>query len=401
MSEGRMMKHDNVKLGRVIDVAQHSHAHDCMGDAGVSKASERDGTGDIRRRDDCAARKAHKQVGMSSSRSNAVLEYDCSIVVLYNGTERCNGKSSIYMETSLEKTEVKFDTAETETHEHGKLQRSHSVDGLKYEGRVGAGRQCRSSEANRHNDGESIGMWILLLIASWKVYSEEQEKYLWRVRGLNLNMQDKASVTNSGESSASTSADVGSKIDVTRDEDGLEAVRIMYPMLKQKLKDEYNVADDRAPNTPAREGQVLVRGDGSGQLIEAEATESRKLMRSRPKCCDAVRGPTMQMSAPRGACKAALHSRIRYVTSTPNRGGTLSPNMVWSGDKDFEFESSSRSDSDYATTTDDRRSVTGGRTFLNSCPMLELGRVLERIIQPKHSQALWRELSVSGKRHVS
>ena len=89
------------------------------------------------------------------------------------------------------------------------------------------------------------------------------------------------------------------------------------------------------------------------------------------------------------------------MTSTPNRGGTLSPNIVWSGDKDFEFESSSRSDSDYATTTDDRRSVTGGRTLLNSCPMLELGRLLERVIQPKHSQALWRGLSVSGKRGVS
>lgn len=28
MYEGRMMNHDNVKLGRVSDVAQHSHAYD-------------------------------------------------------------------------------------------------------------------------------------------------------------------------------------------------------------------------------------------------------------------------------------------------------------------------------------------------------------------------------------
>ena len=308
MSEGRLMKHDNVKLGRVIDVAQHSHAHDCMGDAGVSKASERVGTGagDIGRRDDCAAGIAHKQVGMSSSRSYAVLEYDCSLVVLYNGTERCNGKSSYNsMETSLEKTEVKYDAAETETHEHGKLRRSHSVDGLSYEDRVEAGRQGRSSETNRYN-----GMWILLLIASWKVYSEEQERHLLRVREFNLNMQDKESVTNSEVSGTSTSAsaDVGSKIDVTRDEDGLGTVRFTHPMLKQKLKDEYDVPDI-APTTPAREGQVLLRGDGSGQLIAAEATESRKLIRSRPECCDAVRGLAMQMSAPRGACEAAFYIR--------------------------------------------------------------------------------------------
>ena len=144
---------------------------------------------------------------MSGSRNNAVLEYDCSLVVVYIGTERCIGKSAYNTEASLEKTEVKL------THKHGKMRR-YSVDGLNNEGRAEAGRQCRISETNRYNNGESIGMWILLLIASWKVYSEEQEKYPWRVRELNLNMQDKASVANSGESStsASASADVGSKI---------------------------------------------------------------------------------------------------------------------------------------------------------------------------------------------
>ena len=371
-NEGRMMKHDNVKLGRVVDVAQHSHAHDYMGGAGISKASEQDGTGDIGSRDDCTIRIACEQVGMSCSRSNEILEYDCSSAVLYNGAERCIGKGAYNTETSLEKTEVKY-----------------SVDGPNYEGRVETGRQCRSSETNRYNDCESIGMWILLLIASWKVYSEEQEKYLWRERELNLNMQDKASVTNSGESStsasASASAEVGSKIDVTRDEDGLGTVRFTQPMLKQKLKDEYDVADGRAPNTPAREGQVLVRGDGSGQLSAAEATEVRKLMRSRPERGNAVRG-------------LALHSLIRYVTSTPNRnrGWTFCPDIVWSGVKDLEFEISGRSDSDYAAITDDRRSVTGGRTFLNRCPMLELGRVLERVIQPKHYGAGKTGLKVLG-----
>ena len=35
MCEGSMMKHDNVKLGRVSNVAQHSHAYDCMYVAGA------------------------------------------------------------------------------------------------------------------------------------------------------------------------------------------------------------------------------------------------------------------------------------------------------------------------------------------------------------------------------
>ncbi len=61
-------------------------------------------------------------------------------------------------------------------------------------------------------------------------------------------------------------------------------------MLKQKFKDEYNVADGRAPNTPAREGQVLVRGDGSWQELSAAEATGIWLMSSRPKCSNAVRG---------------------------------------------------------------------------------------------------------------
>ena len=53
-----------------------------------------------------------------------------------------------------------------------------------------------------------------------------------------------------------------------------------------------------------------MRGDGSGQLSADGATGIWKLMRSRPECDNAVRGLARQMSAPRGACKAALHSLV-------------------------------------------------------------------------------------------
>lgn len=171
---------------------------------------------------------------------------------------------------------------------------------------------------------------------------------------------------------------VGSKIEITRNEDGLGTVKFTQPVLIQKLKDEYDVPDGRAPNTPAREGQILVRGDGSGQLSAADATVFRSataiinflVQWSRPDCCNAVRELARQMSAPRQAHMIALHSLIRYVTSTENRGWTLIPDDVWNGEQEYEFEISGRADSNYAANTDDRRSVTGGRTFLNQCPII-------------------------------
>eukprot|EP00984_Skeletonema_dohrnii_P010686 scaffold4191_cov76-Skeletonema_dohrnii-CCMP3373.AAC.4 len=50
-----------------------------------------------------------------------------------------------------------------------------------------------ASETHEYNDEKSmtwIGVWILLLITSWRMYSGEQEKYLWRVQELDLRMKD-------------------------------------------------------------------------------------------------------------------------------------------------------------------------------------------------------------------
>ena len=60
---------------------------------------------------------------------------------------------------------------------------------------------------------------------------------------------------------------------------------------------------------------------------------------------------------------------MRYVVSTKNRGLTLSPKRLWNGDKDFKFRVRGRADSDYAANQDDRRSVSGGVTFLEECPV--------------------------------
>ena len=59
---------------------------------------------------------------------------------------------------------------------------------------------------------------------------------------------------------------MGSKIDITRNNDGLGTVKVTQPVLVQKLEDEFDLPSGKAPRTPASAGQVLVRGDGSGAI---------------------------------------------------------------------------------------------------------------------------------------
>jgi hypothetical protein len=131
------------------------------------------------------------------------------------------------------------------------------------------------------------------------------------------------------------------------------------------------------PKTPAVAGQVLVRGDGSGTLHGEDATRFKSqaaLMLymsqwSRPETLNAVRGLTRQMSAPRISHVKALEYAMRYIVATEDRGLTLAPDRVWDGSMDFKWRIAGRSDSDYAANTDDRRSVSGGRVFLNESPI--------------------------------
>jgi hypothetical protein len=157
----------------------------------------------------------------------------------------------------------------------------------------------------------------------------------------------------------------------------LRRIKFTQPVLIQKLKDEFDLPDGGTPpRTPAVAGQVLVKGDGSGTLDGLESTKYRSgtatcmfiMQWSRPEIYNATRGCARQMSAPRLAHKKALTHLMRYIVATKNRGLILSPTRVWDGSRDFKFRIRGRADSDYAANTDDRRSVSGGRVFLECCP---------------------------------
>ena len=169
---------------------------------------------------------------------------------------------------------------------------------------------------------------------------------------------------------------VGSKIDIVRKSNGLATVKFTQPVLVQKLEDEYNLPRGNALKTPAVAGQTLVKGDGSGTVGDHEATEYRSgtatcifvMQWLRPDIYNATRGLARQMSAPRLAHVKAMKTLMKYAMATMNRGLVLAPDTVWDGSREFQFWIGARSDSDYLANTDDRRSVLGGRVFVNEAP---------------------------------
>eukprot|EP00957_Ditylum_brightwellii_P005702 434331-Ditylum_brightwellii.AAC.1 len=65
----------------------------------------------------------------------------------------------------------------------------------------------------------------------------------------------------------------------------------------------------------------------------------------------------------------AMHRVMHFCVSTPERGWILRPDAKWDSDPEFEFTVSGRSDSNYATDSETRRSVKGHSTFLNGSPI--------------------------------
>jgi hypothetical protein len=152
-------------------------------------------------------------------------------------------------------------------------------------------------------------------------------------------------------------------------------VKFMQPVLVQKLEEEYTPPIGMALKTPAVARQVLVKGDGDGAVQESKAKMYRSataicmymMQWSHPDTFNAVRRLAWYMTAPREAPFQALMTLIRYVISTENRRLVLAPKEKWS--PEYKFTIHGRSDLDCATNTDDHRSISGGRVFVNGAPI--------------------------------
>ena len=89
-----------------------------------------------------------------------------------------------------------------------------------------------------------------------------------------------------------------------------------------------------------------------------------------PDIYNATRDCVCHMSDPYPPHQKVLDHLMKYVIGTKNHGLVLSSKRIWNGEKEFEFCIHGRSDSDYATNKDDRKSISGRRVFLDGSPVI-------------------------------
>ena len=98
--------------------------------------------------------------------------------------------------------------------------------------------------------------------------------------------------------------------------------------------------------------------------------------------CDAKH---MQVSAP--AHMRYLKVLIGFLTKTKGKGWILEPNRTWDKrDKGFKFKINGKPDSDYATCTETRRSVTGYMVWLEGA-LISIRSVMQKIVALSSAKA--------------
>eukprot|EP00804_Cyclotella_cryptica_P007776 CCRYP_001385-RA/>CCRYP_001385-RA protein AED:0.40 eAED:-0.17 QI:0/-1/0/1/-1/1/1/0/271 len=151
------------------------------------------------------------------------------------------------------------------------------------------------------------------------------------------------------------------------------------PVLVQSLSDEFeDIPQGKAILVPATPGNILTKCENSPKLSPEKHSRCRtgvgKLLyltkHSRPDFANAVRELSRHCHDPTEAHWEAMCDCIRYVRGTPTRGLLLKPSGSWDGkDRNFKFKIRGRSDSNYATDPESRRSITGTVVYLNDAPI--------------------------------
>ena len=106
--------------------------------------------------------------------------------------------------------------------------------------------------------------------------------------------------------------------------------------------------------TVTKERHTLFR-KGIGKMLH--------MMRwSRPDVLNRTRECSMMMSCAMEPHITAMKRAMKYVVNTAERGLLLKPKGIWDGTRNFLFEITGMSDSDYAKD-ESRKSVNGWSTF--------------------------------------
>jgi hypothetical protein len=169
---------------------------------------------------------------------------------------------------------------------------------------------------------------------------------------------------------------VGCKLERNHEE---RWIRFTQPVLLQSYDDEFDLGDGPAATTPADAGQILMPCKEEDAVSPAKQTLFRKgtgkllhMMRwSRPEILNPVRELSRYMKTASDAHMQALYRVLKYCVATPKRGLLLKPTGIWDGDPNYEFRIEGVSDSNYATDTTNRRSVTGYSVLLEDAPVAQ------------------------------
>ena len=154
-------------------------------------------------------------------------------------------------------------------------------------------------------------------------------------------------------------------------------IKMTQPALVQSLEDEFQIPSSTPCNLPAPAGKELT--SNGEPLSEEEKKVYRSgvgkllfLMRySRPDILNAVRELSKFMSD--GATidhRNMMRQTMNYVIHTKNRGLCLNPVMDIINPKSDAFKVKGRSDSNYATNVETRKSVSGLEVTLNNAPVV-------------------------------
>jgi hypothetical protein len=159
-------------------------------------------------------------------------------------------------------------------------------------------------------------------------------------------------------------------------------MRMTQPVMVQSFKDEFELPDE-APLLPAPPGEVLTRI--AGEPLDAKQSSkyrsgTGKLMHmmkwTRHEILNRVRELSRFMAAPTSLHLARMFRVMNYVRHTAQFGNYINPGLIWDGlNRNIEFIISGRSDAEYASDPETRRSVSGGTVFLCNTVIFAFSRM--------------------------
>ena len=173
-----------------------------------------------------------------------------------------------------------------------------------------------------------------------------------------------------------------------------DEIMLTQSVLIQTLIDAYHIAGCKS-TTPAFSGAVLhPPAEGEESSAEDMATYytivgkvMHMLNLSRPDIANAVREASRRVKSSTKKHRKYVDKIVTYVVNTPKRGWHLKQTRQWDPtDKSFQFIIRGKSDSNYGTDIETRKSVSGFVVYLEDAPV-SIKSVMQKLITLSSTEA--------------